>query len=76
MPDFLFYDPDEAVDWVEKAQNKRYEIRDCEIIINEESPTWTEQQAADFDVIYQRKISEYNEICQNLPEDHEWYQAP
>lgn len=76
MPDFLFYNPDEEIDWKEKAQYKSYEIRDCEIILSEESSAWTEEQSAQFDLIYQQKIAEFNEICQNLPEDHEWYQAP
>lgn len=77
---YMFFDPDSNVDWDEKARQKRDEIESSEKLLYDISVTnaddYTEDDVTSLETQIAAKIAEYNTICQNLPEDHEWYQAP
>ena len=77
---YMFFDPDAEVDWDEKARHKRDEIESAEKLLYDISVTnaddYTEEDVTSLETQIAAKVTEYNTICQNLPEDHEWYQAP
>ena len=77
---YMFFDPDADVDWDERARQKRDEIESSEKLLYDISVTnaddYTEDDVTSLETQIAAKVTEYNTICQNLPEDHEWYQAP
>ena len=77
---YMFFDPDAEVDWDEKARHKRDEIESLEILLYEMSVTnaddYSDEDVESVESQIADKVTEYNTICQNLPEDHAWYQAP
>ena len=77
---YMFFDPDAEVDWEAKATQKRDEIESMEILLYEMSVTkadnYSDEDVESVEAQIAEKVTDYNTICQNLPEDHEWYQAP
>jgi hypothetical protein len=76
----MFFDPDADVDWDKKARNKRDEIESMEILLYEMEVTkvddYSDEDRESVEAQIAQKVTDYNTLCQNLPEDHEWYQAP
>jgi len=77
---YMFFDPDADVDWDKKARNKRDEIESMEILLYEMEVTkvddYSDEDRESVEAQIAQKVTDYNTLCQNLPEDHEWYQAP
>ena len=77
---YMFFDPEETVSWEDQLQQKKDEILEMEKSLYEvtvERPDdFTEADGEAIEALINEKISQYNTICQNLPEDHPEYQAP
>lgn len=77
---YMFFDPDAEINWENKATHKKDEIESMEILLYEMEVTkvddYSDEDRESVESQIADKISEYNTICQNLPEDHELYQAP
>lgn len=77
---YMFFDPEDTLSWEEKLQQKKDEILEMEKSYHEvtvERPDdFSEADAESIEELLEQKVSQYNTICQNLPEDHPEYQAP
>jgi|TARA_B100000085_G_C18413571_1_gene459643 hypothetical protein len=56
-------------DEIESLEKAHYEMVNGDI-------DYTDDEIAAMETTITEKVSEYNTLCQSLPTDHEWYQAP
>ena len=56
-------------DEIESLEKAHYEMVNGDI-------DYTDDEIAAMETTITEKVSGYNTLCQSLPTDHEWYQAP
>ena len=56
-------------DEIESTEQAHYQMVNSDI-------DYLDSEIESMETLITNKVTEYNTLCQQLPEDHEWYQAP